>query len=152
MSQVSYNYSDEELFGPGLLERTENSSAIVRTILTTVGSVIGLLPSEKPMLSDNFFDIGGNSINAVLVLAKLDDLGYKVNVEQFIAADTILDVARIVLSKDQDQGYSQPRDSFFKLRPLRLEDKDKASKSTAKKSHLKIYHKGVLKKSQQKFY
>ena len=125
---MSYSYTDEELLVVGDLEQVEKNSEIARIILTTVGSVIGLLPSEKPMPKDNFFDIGGNSINAVLAIAKLNDIGHRISVEQFIAADTIQDVVKIVLSNGQDLHHVNPatHDSFFKLRPLRLEDKDQA--------------------------
>jgi len=80
--QANYNYTDEELFEAGLPEISDKSFEIARHVLSTVGSVIGLLPSEKPSLHDNFFDIGGNSINAVLTLAKLNDIGFKINIEQ----------------------------------------------------------------------
>jgi len=101
--------------------------SIANEILSTVGSVIGLLPTEKPMLSDNFFDIGGNSINAVLVMAKLEETGYKIDIGQFIGAETILDIIKIALSSDQGPEHLETLDNSFKLRNLKLEDRDQVS-------------------------
>lgn len=61
---------------------SKESFEIARHVLSTIGSVIGLLSSEKPTLGDNFFDIGGNSIKAVLVMAKLNNVGFKINIEE----------------------------------------------------------------------
>ena len=48
-----------------------------RALLKTVVSVVGTSSVNRPIqLSDNFFEIGGNSLNAVSVVTKLRDQGF----------------------------------------------------------------------------
>lgn len=47
--------------------------------------------SQKPTLLDNFFQIGGTSINAVHAVAKINE-HFAVTIEKFIAARTIGDL------------------------------------------------------------
>merc|ERR1719499_160808 len=49
---------------------------VARAVLESV-SVVCCDGSRKPQLSDNFFQIGGDSINMVEVLARLQDMGYQ---------------------------------------------------------------------------
>ena len=123
---IQTTYTDDELFASGLKNLSGNKSfTIARHVLSTVGSVIGLLADEKPKLSDNFFSIGGDSINAVLVLAKLNEAGFKINLDKFIGASSLLDIVDEIDSGNGDK-VDLMQDSFFKLRPLRHDDKDQA--------------------------
>ena len=107
---------------------------MARQILSTIGSVIGLLSDEKPNLFDNFFSIGGNSINAVLALAKLNDSGLRIGIEEFIEAESILDIVRtpgvasVSEQQDGEQKVETKGESFFQIRKLRVDDKDQVSK------------------------
>jgi hypothetical protein len=106
-------------------------STVARKVLSTIGSVIGLLSDEKPNLFDNFFSIGGNSINAVLVLAKLNDSGFVIGIEEFIEAESILDIVRIAgasVSDQHGQISEAHRKSFFKIRKLRVDDKEQVNR------------------------
>lgn len=48
-------------------------------LLKTVISIVGESLNDRPIqLSDNFFEIGGNSLNAVNVVTKLKDQGFHV--------------------------------------------------------------------------
>ncbi len=140
MIQVEYSYIDEELHATGLPTSPEILSTMARQILSTIGFVIGLLPDEKPNLFDNFFSIGGNSINAVLVLAKLNDSGLKIRIEKFIEAESILDIVRIAAASVSDQQDEQKvesnRRSFFQLRKLRVDDKEQVSMLNRAAQHL----------------
>jgi len=120
---VEYNYPDEELYEQGL---PEGLSTIARDVLSTIGSIVGLLSDEKPMLRDNFFAVGGNSINAVLTVAKLNDIGYKISMAEFIEAESILDLVKAVEAgrSDAAKREQQHQNEFFKIRPLKLEDKE----------------------------
>lgn len=45
--------------------------------MKTVVSVVGTSSVDRPVeLGDNFFEIGGNSLNAVNVVTKLKDQGF----------------------------------------------------------------------------
>lgn len=53
-----------------------------RALLKTVLSVAGDAGGGRPIrLTDNFFDIGGNSLNAVAVVTKLRDQGFNLGSE-----------------------------------------------------------------------
>lgn len=59
-----------------------------RVLLQTVGRVLGPAIAVGPRslsLSSSFFDLGGNSLNSVLTVTSLADLGY--NVGMFCAFD-----------------------------------------------------------------
>ncbi len=120
---MEYNYTDEELYEQGL---PKGLSTIARDVLSTIGSIIGLLSDEKPMLSDNFFAVGGNSINAVLTVAKLNDIGYKISMAEFIEAESIFDLVKAVEAgrSDAAKREQQHQNEFFKIRPLKHEDKE----------------------------
>ena len=47
-----------------------------RALLKTVVGVIGQSAKRPIQLEDNFFDVGGNSLNAVSVVTKLQDQGF----------------------------------------------------------------------------
>lgn len=56
-----------------------------RALLKTVVSVIGQSAKRPIQLDDNFFDVGGNSLNAVSVVTKLQDQGFFIgNLNDFI--------------------------------------------------------------------
>ena len=52
----------------------------------------------KPRLSDNFFEIGGTSINAVAVVSKINQ-GMKISIQDFIQAKTI---GHLIMNKTND--------------------------------------------------
>lgn len=48
-----------------------------KALLKTVVSIVGVCSLDRPIrLTDNFFEIGGNSLNAVNVVTKLRDQGF----------------------------------------------------------------------------
>lgn len=50
---------------------TKEEKVLLKTIVSVTGG------GSRPLkLTDNFFDIGGNSLNAVAVVTKLRDQGY----------------------------------------------------------------------------
>lgn len=64
---------------------------------------------QKPTLSDNFFQIGGTSINAVHAVAKINE-NFSMPIESFISARTIgelVDDGDIVSCKRGDD-FSNP--------------------------------------------
>jgi len=53
-----------------------------RALLKTVYSIVGSTSGRAIQLSDNFFEIGGNSLNAVNVVTKLKDQGFHIGNNQ----------------------------------------------------------------------
>lgn len=86
---VNFEYSDEDLeplTGPGDSERA-------RVILACIGQVTG----ERPRLADNFFAVGGTSINAMHALNKINTHyglfgDNPVKISDFMGAKSILDL------------------------------------------------------------
>ncbi len=55
----------------------ENNGALARTLFKTVSLVLGCSLQKSLSLMDNFFFVGGNSLNAVIVVTKLKDQGIR---------------------------------------------------------------------------
>lgn len=56
----------------------DHLSIAEKALLCTVSSVTGTGLSTRIQLTDNFFDIGGNSLNAVDVVLQLNEQGYTI--------------------------------------------------------------------------
>ena len=70
-------------------------------VIIHVNKILGVSnPRCKPRLSDNFFEIGGTSINAVAVVSKINE-SISVSIEKFIQAKTIGD---LIFSKTDANG------------------------------------------------
>uniref|UniRef100_A0A0P6E9S3 Ss-alanyl conjugating enzyme n=1 Tax=Daphnia magna TaxID=35525 RepID=A0A0P6E9S3_9CRUS len=63
-----------------------------RALLKTVHSIIGTSSGRAVQLSDNFFEIGGNSLNAVNVITKLKDQGFHIDLTEFLGASQLKDL------------------------------------------------------------
>ncbi|KAK8740652.1 hypothetical protein OTU49_002633 [Cherax quadricarinatus] len=74
---------------------SEEERSVARTLLLTVARVLGpqVARSEHLSLNTSFFDIGGNSLNSVMVVTSLIDLGYSIGIGQFMKAKTLGEVA-----------------------------------------------------------
>uniref|UniRef100_A0A0P5KZY5 Ss-alanyl conjugating enzyme n=2 Tax=Daphnia magna TaxID=35525 RepID=A0A0P5KZY5_9CRUS len=69
------------------LDETERSvaSALLKTVLSVLGGSL-----HKPLaLTDNYFYVGGNSLNAVTVVTKLRDQGFYLDLVDFLEADNL---------------------------------------------------------------
>ena len=75
---------------------------------------IGVLDaSQKPNLSDNFFQIGGTSINAVTTVSKINE-HFSLSVETFLAANTIGDLLDAVIDREVD--LKPERDVLYNIK------------------------------------
>lgn len=63
-----------------------------RALLKTVVGVIGQSAKRPIQLEDNFFDVGGNSLNAVSVVTKLQDQGFFIDMGAFLTASKLKEV------------------------------------------------------------
>lgn len=71
------------------LPEDKRSMAVV--VLSTAEKLIDL-PTGTLQLSDNFFEIGGDSVKGMMFVGRLHDAGYNVEVPDFIMAETFKDV------------------------------------------------------------
>ncbi|XP_069936075.1 beta-alanyl-bioamine nonribosomal peptide synthetase ebony-like, partial [Cherax quadricarinatus] len=88
---------------------SKEEAGVARTLLLTVARVLGpqVARSQRLSLNTSFFDIGGNSLNSVLVVTSLIDLGYSIGIGQFMKAKTFREVVtklRRVSLQEEDIG------------------------------------------------
>ena len=55
---------------------------------------------RKPGLGDNFFSVGGDSINMVEVLGRLHDLGLSASLASFVTSPTLADIVIAIATQD----------------------------------------------------
>ena len=76
-----------------------------RIVLESVASVVRD-PTRKPTLADNFFDIGGDSINMVLVIGKILDHGFHISMTDFVTASNLRGVAVALTFQEKGEDIS----------------------------------------------
>ena len=76
-----------------------------RIVLESVASVVKD-PMRKPTLGDNFFDIGGDSINMVLVIGKIQDHGFHISITDFVTATNLSGVAIALAFQEKGEDIS----------------------------------------------
>ena len=83
-----------------------------RALLKTVASVVGSSAHKPVQLTDNFFDVGGNSLNAVTVVTKMRDQGYNLDITSFLTAK---EMAHVVPKLRQHCEHGQMGKYFVEL-------------------------------------
>ena len=76
-----------------------------RVVLEVVASVVKD-PTRKPTLKDNFFDIGGDSINMVQVISKFLDRGCFLSMTDFVTSNSLRDVAVKMTFQEKEEDIS----------------------------------------------
>ncbi|KAK4313336.1 hypothetical protein Pmani_015324 [Petrolisthes manimaculis] len=80
-------------------------------LLQTVARVLGpAAAGHQPLsLSASFFNLGGNSLNSVLTVTSLEDLGYTVGIGQFMRAKSLMEVLeKMEKSKKENEDSVTP--------------------------------------------
>jgi aryl carrier-like protein len=75
--------------------RTEKEKKLAEA-LSTVLSV------EKVNMQDNFFNIGGDSINAIYLVSELEDAGYVLQVADIMQSDTLAEIVEAMKSESNE--------------------------------------------------
>ena len=94
---TSFSFTDEDFTGH--IEAALYPQA--KVVLESVASVLRDV-SRKPSLADAFFEMGGDSINMVLVIARINDHGYHISMTQFVLASTLADVVMALSTQQED--------------------------------------------------
>lgn len=97
LASLNFTFSDDELahyIRPELF-------AEGRVLLETVAMATAVGGTNKPNLGQRFFEIGGDSLNMVLVLERLNDHGYHVSVTEFIVSGSLAEVAESMQTVDK---------------------------------------------------
>ncbi|XP_069163773.1 beta-alanyl-bioamine nonribosomal peptide synthetase ebony isoform X2 [Procambarus clarkii] len=87
---------------------SDNEEAAARAVLLTVARVLGPTAARGKHLSLNasFFEIGGNSLNSVMTVTTLKDLGYNIDIGVFLKAKTLKDIVANLKSARQQEDSS----------------------------------------------
>merc|ERR1719187_529361 len=137
---TAFTFTDKDV----ALYVANDKFSIAKVVLESVASVI-VDSDHKPTLNDNFFDIGGDSINMVLVIAKINDHGYHISVTDFATSDKLLDVVDLLSTDPMTDSLTKAWEKLkkrndFSSEDLKPEHKDKVldmiSRSFAEKGDL----------------
>nr|CAD7261252.1 unnamed protein product [Timema shepardi] len=74
-----------------------------RALFETVASVLGNSIRSRISIASNFYELGGNSLNSVYTVTKLQDQGFLIGVSEFISCNTLGDV----LNKMRGEYYEE---------------------------------------------
>ncbi|CAG0889023.1 unnamed protein product [Darwinula stevensoni] len=100
-------------------EKREAATSLFRIMAEVLGSRV---TRELLSLKSNFFDIGGNSLNAVLASARLTDLGFPISIGEFLKASDLEEVLEGICSRHARE--SACRGSPYLIEPLTDEDRE----------------------------
>jgi len=79
--------------------------SIAKTLFKVISTVTGTsIQTIAESLDDSFFNIGGSSLNAVVVIVKLREKGYYISIPDFTSAQTIRNV---LMKLEESQGVGQ---------------------------------------------
>ena len=85
--QFEFVFSDEELSAGGHVDEHDFDKA--RALLGAIAKILGFTENTKPKVEDNFFDIGGDSLNMVQVIGACAELGYLIGMTEFALSSTL---------------------------------------------------------------
>ncbi|CAH1993810.1 unnamed protein product [Acanthoscelides obtectus] len=107
-----------------------------KVLFETVASVLSRSARGVISVNSNFYEIGGNSLNSIYTISKLNEQGYHISIGDFISA---MDLGEILLRMTSDaKVYTQPPTYFSE--PLKPGYKDIATDMIT----LSFYHKADL--------
>ncbi|XP_076059253.1 beta-alanyl-bioamine nonribosomal peptide synthetase ebony-like isoform X2 [Oratosquilla oratoria] len=101
-----------------------------KALLQTISRILGPSARHPIQLGTNFFDAGGNSLNAVLTVTSLRDLGYHVGMSDFLRAERLKDVLRKMTrvegeGRDPAEGSQLQDEHHYVTKPLKEEYKER---------------------------
>ena len=86
-------------------------------VLSTVSMELGV-PKSSLRLEDSFFEIGGNSVNAISTMVKLRKQGLDIDVSDFLNAASLQAVTDVIRTKVPLLPYSPTTRSRYSIVPL----------------------------------
>ena len=95
---VAFTFTEEDLKG----QVTPAFNFQAKLVLESVASVVKD-PTRKPTLADNFFDIGGNSINMVEVIGKILEHGFHISITDFVTSTDLRGVAIALTFEEKEE-------------------------------------------------
>ena len=105
----NFTFTESDVIG--LVSPDRYKQAIV--VLESVSSVVSD-GGRKPSLNDSFFNIGGDSINMVMVISKINDHGYHITVTDFVTSCKLADVVQAVTTEPLTDDLSRAWETLQK--------------------------------------
>lgn len=117
--KIDCNYTDVP---ESLLEQA-------KVLFPTVASVIGKSSRSIVNINSNFYELGGNSLNSIYTVTKLQDQGYQVGITDFLTAKNMKDilVKMTICSKNQESNDTSEKPKFF-IEPFQHSHKAEVSR------------------------
>lgn len=103
-----------------------------KVLFPTVASVIGKSSRSIVNINSNFYELGGNSLNSIYTVTKLQDQGYQVGITDFLTAKNMKDILlkMTICSKNQDSNDTSEKPKFF-IEPFQHSHKAEVSRIVA---------------------
>ena len=122
--KFDFTFSDEELAVEGSVSRNDFEKA--RVLLGAITKILGFTEKEKPSLADNFFDIGGDSLNMVQVIGCCAEVGYMIGMTEFALCSSLGDLVNCLKGQSEHPETNQNSDMSIPS-VLKLDDLKAAS-------------------------
>ena len=120
------NNENEQYMNCDYIDVPEADLAKAKVLFPTVASVIGGGSRADVRIDANFYEIGGNSLNSIYTVTKLQDQGYEIGITEFITAKNLGEVLnRMKTSTDGepiDNGLNEEEHVFEMLNDSHKED------------------------------
>jgi NAD(P)-dependent dehydrogenase (short-subunit alcohol dehydrogenase family) len=113
ISKIDLDYINTMLFSNEKVEISKNDIKINETEYTqieySVAQIFGeLLGIDTVSLDDNFFNLGGNSLLAVKLIAKLSIINIKLNLNEIIEVNSIKKICQFQQENNKDNSIIVP--------------------------------------------
>ena len=119
--KFEFTFSDEELSVGGNINKCDFEKA--RVLLGAIAKILGFTENEKPSVTSNFFDIGGDSLNMVQVIGYCSEVGYDIGMTEFALSSNLGDLVKNLRSHSDptELGFNSdsPMPSVLKLKELK---------------------------------
>ncbi len=110
-----------------LPETDLSDNAVYKEIITpdtnaekTLSEIVcSVLRTDKISMTDNFFDLGGDSINAIYIVSAVEEKGYELHVSDILHSDTFTDIANAMKPTSAKEIYEQDEvNGFVEFTPV----------------------------------
>lgn len=77
-----------------------------KALFETIGELNSFASSQNHTISlhDNFYEIGGNSLNSIFAIAKLRDKNYSIDISNFITAKNLSEILLKMVPLENNDG------------------------------------------------
>ncbi|ODM90538.1 Mycosubtilin synthase subunit C [Orchesella cincta] len=122
----------------------EEKLPIAKNLFKIISSVTGSsVQTIVENLDDSFFNIGGTSLNTVVVIVKLREIGYYISIPDFTSAQTMREILMRISPVESEPSKQNKRKQEYSVTLLTEKDKEEVvhiiSYSFSRKGDLEAY-------------